>query len=287
MGRLNIRYVNARGDAFVLNGDGWTFVADAKPLRRFEWNYNTTNRISGMGGTANGFARRPRTITLEVGQRGSSREDMADRANRLHDIADADCAAETPGRLYVGDQYIRCFLAVAGGVKAAPINGNFIIRELTILAVEPYWSTESTYVFNISEGQQEIDLTGKKYNLRYAYRYGMGYQNSRFVNECYSDCPCIYTFYGPVRDPKVIISGHTYEVDVVLQQHERVVIDQVARTIQKIGATGAATNVFNDRNKAYDIFKKLPTGESTISYDGSFRWTLTLVEQRSELRWTA
>lgn len=389
-----IKYVNHNGTEFVLNGDGLTFVDDM-PLHSYEWSYTLTNRVTGMGGIASNFARWPRNFTIEVRLRGYTKQQFIDQINTLHSVIDADCVDEQPGRLYVDDQYMVCFLAVAGATPVHPKTGNFATVELTVLAVEPYWCTEETtrlaangsgepisatwaniyihastaadttlltrigtvefipmesdHVYSVtvpdgmmytvrfysgqtqstylssfdgfqtetksfttnngsyfrvycrntentemptSDGDNVIildslyDSTGKKYNYNYGYRYGTGLSAGSIINNHYSAAPAIIKIYGPASNPNIIIGNNTYNVNVILTATDFLVIDQVTHEIYKVAENGTTTNVFNSRNKMYDIFKPISVGENKVVYSGEYSIEITLVKQRSELLWT-
>ena len=391
---MMIKYINHNGTEFVLNGDGLTFVDDM-PLHSYEWSYTLTNRVTGMGGIASNFARWPRTFNIEVRLRGYSKQQFIDQVNALHSVIDVDCVDEQPGRLYVDDQYMVCYLGVAGGTPTHPKTGNFAMLELTVLAVEPYWCTEATtrlgangsgeaiqvtwdniyihastaadttlltrigtidfipmendhvysvtvpdglmytvrfysgqtqstylsslsgwqtetvsvtkndgnyfrvYVRNeentnmdISEGNNVIildstyDSTGKKYNYNYGYRYGTGLSAGSIINDHYAAAPAIIKIYGPASNPNIIIGNNTYNVNVILTATDYLVIDQVTHEIYKVAENGTRTNVFNSRNKAYDIFKPIAVGENHVVYSGEYSIEITMVQQRSELLWT-
>lgn len=280
---MNIKYQNHNGIEFVLQGDGLTFVDDM-PMHQYEWNYTLLNRVSGMGGAASNFARWPRTFNIEVRLRGFTKQQFLDQVNTLHSVIDVDCVDEQPGRLYVDDQYMTCFLGVAGGTPTHPKTGNFATLELTVLAVEPYWCTEITT--RIDPAGSTTDTTGKKYNYNYAYRYGTGMSAGTIYNNHYSAAPAVISIFGPASNPSIIIGGNTYAVNVILTATDYLVIDQIAHEIYTVAENGTRTNVFNNRNKAYDIFKEIPTGENQVVYSGEYSIEITLVQQRSELLWT-
>lgn len=278
-----IRYINHNGIEFVLNGDGLTFVDDMQ-LHSYDWSYTLTNRVTGMGGIASNFARWPKEFSFEIRMRGFSKEQFLEQANRLHSVTDVDCVDGKPGRLYVGSQYMKCFLAVSGGAPTHPKTGNFATREVTVLAVEPFWCNEVTTMINPASG--EPDDTGKKYNYNYAYRYGTGLSAGSVFNEHYAPAPAIITVFGAASNPSIIIGGNTYAVDTILTASDYMVIDQVNHEIYKVAENGARTNLFNSRNKAYNIFAPIATGESAIVYSGEYAIQITLVQQRTELLWT-
>lgn len=283
---LSVRYVNHEGASFTLQGDGLTFL-DVLPLYEYEWSYELVNDVSGMGGAAMGFSRFPRTLELELRMRGFTRAQFIQQMNDLHAVTDADALSGQPGRLYVGDQYMVCFLAVSATVESAPRLGNFATQTITVLAVRPFWCTEQQYTFNPAAAEEESpEDMGKKYNLRYPYRYGSGLAASVIKNTHYAPAPAIIVIYGPASNPSVQIGNVIYNVDVVLTASQRLVIDGTENRIYTVGSDGTETNVFNARNKAYDIFSPVPVGESPVLYSGDFLMTITLVQQRSQLKWT-
>lgn len=281
--KKTIKYVNHRNQTFVLQGDGLSFV-DAAALYSYSWSWAENQRPGGMGGTASQFARSPRTFALELRQRGFTDAQYKQQMNTLHAVTEVDTLEEQPGRLYIGDEYMRCYLGVGGSVKEAPRLGNWAVRELTVLTTEPWWSREVTTIVQAEEDTS--DTTGKKYNLRYPYRYGGGSGTATVNNAHYAAAPAVITVYGPANGPSFTLAGIIRAVDVNVLASERLVIDQIARTIRKIGSTGAVTDCFNLRDKRYDIFAPVPPGENLLVSGGDYKITVTLIQQRSEPTWS-
>lgn len=287
MADLNVYYINSKNQRFTLQGDDLCFL-DVLPLYGYKWDYDTINRPSGMGGTASGFSRFPREIALELRIRGRTREDFLQRVNLLAAVADVDALNGAPGRLYVGDQYLVCFLSTSGSASLAPRAGNFAIQDIKLLAVEPYWCTEKVLnLYKQSSTPEESDSMAKRFNLRNPYHYsGSSYTSVPLVNSHYAPAPMRITIYGTIADPAITINGNLYQVNTTVLETERLVIDQKSHTIYKLSANGAKTNCFNDREKANDIFLPVPVGENLVNYSGEFNASIALIEQRSQLRWT-
>lgn len=282
---MRVYYQNSAGQTFTLYGDGLTYI-DIMELHSWEWSYSLANRITGFGGDASYFARYPRTFDLELRMRGMNRDEFLTQMNRFHDITETDIISNTPGRLYVDDQYLVCYLAVSGDKPSHLKNSNFATRNVTVLAVEPFWCTPVTVNINPSTAQQTNE-NGKKFNLRYAYRYGTGVSGATIINNHYSVAPAVITFFGPASNPSITIAGVTYGVNETLTSTDRLVIDQTTHKIYTVSETGVQTNVFNSRNKEYDIFTPIPVGANIIVYSGDFVVQVIMIQQRSELKWTA
>ena len=282
---MNVYFENSSGERFTLYGDGLTYI-DINELHTWEWSYSLSNRVTGYGGDASYFARHPRTFDLELRMRGMNKNEFVSQMNRLHDITEADIISGSPGKLYVDDQYLVCYLAVSGGKPEHLKNANFAVRTVTVLAVEPYWCTPVTVTINPDSSSQTND-NGKKFNLKYAYRYGTALGGATINNNHYSAAPAIIQFFGPATNPAITIAGVTYGVNETLTATDRLVIDQITHKIYTVSETGVKTSVFNSRNKNYDIFTQIPVGVNSITYNGEFTVQVTMIQQRSELKWTA
>ena len=283
----NLRYVNANNMTVQLNDESssWTRL---DTLRSYKWDYATTQRPSGAGGKASGFGRWPKEATIKTSITCTTREALNEWQNSLQSVTEPDVLNETPGRLYIDDQYMTCYI-VAAETEEYNLPGCFAIVKYTVLAVEPYWCTEVSYMFGTYDNE-EIDTTGKKYNLRYPYRYGTGLAQTTINNKHYAACPAIITMYGntpTVTNPYVTINNIIRQVNVSLLGTERVVINQLEHTIYKVNSSGAKSNVFNSRNKNFDIFAEIPAGEVQFSYPGTFKVEITLIQQRSMPKWTS
>lgn len=282
---MTVFYENSAGKRFTLYGDGLTFI-NPMELHTWAWDYSLSNRITGLGGDARDFARYPQTFDLEVRMRGMTHEEFLRQANTLHEVTDADMIAGEPGRLYVDDQYLTCYLAVSGGEPNHPRNSNFMTRTLKVLAVEPYWCTPVTVTINPMT-ETQTNENGKKYDGRYAYRYGTALSGTTILNSHYAAAPAIIRFFGPVSNPAITIAGVTYGVNITLTATDRLEIDQIRHKIYKVSETGVKTNAFNQREKFYDIFAPIPTGSNQVIYSGDYMVQITMIQQRSELKWTA
>ena len=274
-----IKYVNSAGTTLLLN-DGNYFV-NANDLRDFEWSYTVQNRPNGYGGRVVRFARPAMEKSVTIGICGTETQFLA-RANALHALTEIDMLANVPGKLYINDQYLLCYMATSSELGMFSRNGNFCEKTLKILAVEPYWCTETTQIF-VAGGS--TGLTGsKRYTGRYPYRYESNYSNVTLYNTHYAACPMKITVYGAATNPSISIAGHTYAITVTLSSGERVEINQVDRTIQKITNTGVHTSLFDLRDKTNDIFQYCPAGTSAVSFSG-INFDIVIVKQRSEPEW--
>lgn len=273
-----IMYENAEGRQIVLNRGN--FLVSGHDLRNYKWEPLITNRPSGFGGRVT-FSRPVHEKQLTIGIRGGN--SFAENASKLIAITEPDILNNTPGRLYFGDHYLICFLATTSEINFHSKRGNWVSKELTVLVAEPYWRYEQTYRFVM--GAVEAGEASKRYDHREPYRYIASASSALITNTHYAPSPMIFTIYDAAVNPSITIGTQIYQVQATIGNSQRIVIDQLARTIEAISPSGDRTNLFDYRNKANDIFAPMPPGTHNIIFDGTFSFDVTVVEQRSEPPW--
>ena len=279
-----IQYENSAGERIRLDRQG--FYADEGTLRDFVWSYNYSGYPDGSGGTVSKFSRHEQTKSFDVSAHAYSRSELDVLLNRLHNITEYDVRMRTPGKLWLNQQYISCYL-IASEVLNKSFKAFFVTKKMTILPVIPYWCIEETKNF-IAGGATHVSPDAKRYNGRYPYKYGTGYSQTTLDNTVGSwETPMIITIYGAAVNPSLSIGGNQYTLNTTLAQNERAVIDQLHKKIYKIGTTGLKTNIFNTRDKTVDIFKFVPVGMVSVLYNGDYSFDITLIHQRSEPLWNS
>ena len=98
-------------------------------------------------------------------------------------------------------------------------------------------------------------------------------------------CNFIINISGAVNNPYVRIGDTVVNVDVEVTDGGYLTIDSGAKTITLNMPDGTQINAFGARNPDYYIFKLIDSGRNAIIWDGSFRWDLQMIEERSEPRW--
>ena len=272
-----IKYVNSAGEEFSFS-DKRAFISENE-LRGYSWGVTHAPRVSGRGSMPRALSRPIAFYETQVGIRGA---DYRQSLQRLHDIAEHDNISLTPGRLWIGEEYLECFLAT-GSEIVYNAKGRYVSKNLTITATHPFWVRELAPVTFAPSGGGVVG--GKKYNLKYPYRYGSGYSNETLNNSTFTAADMIITFYGPILNPSVTIAGNVYGLNTELLATERAIINQRDRTIIKIDESGVKYNLFGTRIKAYDVFKPCPKGMQSVQFSNEI-FDITLVSQRSEPSWT-
>ena len=280
MSLMTITYFNHNGASLVLNSGN--YLVSANDLRNFAWEHTVINRPSGFGGRA-AFSRPVQEKTITIGIRGRTPAEFNVNAAALMALTEPDILSHVPGKLYLGDQYLTCYLAASSAVNAYSRGGNWVSKELSIVVTEPFWHTEVTQRYLLGAPAGVADP--KRYNLRYPFRYMSNTSSGTFSNAHYAPCPMIITIYDAATDPSITIGGRIYAVTASISAGQRIIIDQLTRTIKALSVSGDETNLFDYRDKDNDIFLPMQPGTQNVIYTGDFTFDITAIAQRSEPTW--
>ena len=277
---MTIKYTNSAGATLILNQG--KYLVSAHDLRNFAWNYVATNRPSGYGGRVS-FNRPVQEKIISIGIRGATAQEFELNAAALHALTEVDILNNTPGKLYLGGQYLTCYLSTSSAVNYHSRRGNWVSKELVIVVTEPFWHMEGTTRF--LKGTPSQVVGGKRYSNRYAYRYISDASSGIITNPHYAPSPMIITIYGSAGYPSVTIGNKSYAVGVTIGPEQRIIINQLNKTIVSLTDTGTIQNLFDYRSKVNNIFAYLEPGAQTVIYTGEFTFDVTIITQRSEPSW--
>lgn len=270
--RISLKYVSASGRTIYL--DRKPYVYQDNGLLSHKWTVTKTqNRITG-------FNKPPEEYPLKI-RIWSKREEYADDINRLMEIFEPDVINRQPGRLYLNDEYLSCYIS-STNLTDWRNHGSFCNAEFKVIAEYPFWINEMKKSFFPTSS-----LEGGSFRFPFKFPFGFtkSAKESVLFNRHYSPCKSKIVFYGPAENPDIMISGNTYAVNCTLLTGERLEIDGISKTILKISATGEKENEFNARNKAFDAFKPIPAGENGIDYNGAFGFDVILYAERGLPKW--
>lgn len=248
-------------------------------LRDYAWKYDTINdRISRF---YHGI--KDRTLPLVV--KGKSDEAATAIKNRLHELAEADIAAKIPGKIFVGDYYTNGYITAS--VKSEYlINKQYCKIELTLTSDDPAWYREQKHTFLPNTGSSIGIGGGTDYPYDYPYDYALSLKGQKIVCDSVGNSAFRLSIYGEATNPTVVINGHIYTINGSVGKGELLVIDSLTKTITLTTANGNRINYFDKRGRDDYIFEPIPAGQNTVSWPGTFGFDLTVIEKRSEPRWT-
>lgn len=222
------------------------------------------------------------TVTIEA----QSESEFYAAANNFFEITEADTVAEVQGRLYIGDEYLKCnVIASSKTYWMETFRG--MENALKLLTPYPFWCREVTKSFlkgnPVSSQSTEEYLS---YPFGYPYRYSVPQDAAFLDNDHYAPCDFQMIVYGPCENPAVRVDGHLYEVAATLYAGDHLKVDSRDHTVIQCKPDGRQINLFNQRRKDSNLFEKIQPGRSAVSWvTGAFGFDLILFQERSEPKW--
>lgn len=235
------------------------------------------------------FEKKITDYSLEVEINAIGEVNFRRAVDYLEEVTEKDIVNVTPGRLYVGNSYMKCW--IVGTDKDRWVNDLCSIsNELTIKSDYPYWITEEKFEFLKAE-QSEVMSPWLEFPYDYPYEYGKVRTLQYIQNSNYTSSGFKMTIYGPCINPIIRIAGHVYELQTTLYAGEYAVIDSSTRyskdrKIVKVKEDGTQEDIYNSRNKDSEVWRKIPPGRSIVSWNGSFGFDIILFNERGTPRWT-
>ena len=244
----------------------------------YSWNYDVIN---------NRISRFYRSVTkrgLPLVVIGKTDAEAIEAKNRLLEIAEADIYAMLPGKIYAGEYYTSGFITASKKSKYL-FNKRYCNLNLEFTSAEP-WFKDHVYVFGKGSNTDSTDGYGVDYPFDYQFDYSASLKSRKVESGSISNSKFKLRIYGEATDPAINIGGHIYSVSGRIQAGESLLIDSISKTITLTTAAGTKINWFDKRNRESYIFEPVPAGIQNVSYNGSFGFDLTIIEERSEPKWT-
>lgn len=273
-----IRYVNSEGVEVILNKEPYkVLMSDLTDYDSVEVERN---------GKIACFTKEITERDLNIDIISNSKEATQELCNKLNEVFEKDIYNDVAGKIYINDYYMRCFIKSCKKSK----RGNGVIRsyEYTLITDYPFWIKETPYQYlpeNPISGGDSILTEGVMFP-EFQFDFFRAKGDEILYNPSFADSNFILAIYGFVENPQIAIAGHPYRVETTIYEGERLVIDSLTHTVQKIGRLGEITNLYNARDKHYSVFKKIPPGMNTFQWSGGFGVDITLFDERSEPKWS-
>lgn len=273
----NFIFENHLGQRFEGLANG--VYLNSNDLRDYRWSYDIINsRISR-------FYRDTTSRKLPLTVICKTDTEAVKVKNRLMEIAEVDIEAMLPGKIIVGEYYTH-------GYITASVKSNYMIKKryckivLTLTSEDPVWYREEKHSFfanNASPGDGS-DI-GKDYPWEYKWEYVEPPSASVTCNS-FRDNAFIMKIHGEITNPVVTVGAHLYSVNGTVKAGETLLINSLTKTITLTKATGEKENWFDMRDRSSYIFEPIPPGQHLVVRNGSFGVDLTVIEKRSEPKWT-
>ncbi len=263
----------------VFNGLENDVYLNYNDLRDYAWEHETlNNRISR-------FYQSITTRKLPLVVMCQDVKKAIEIKNKLCDMAEVDIHANLPGKIYVGEYYMVGYITASTKAEYL-IDKRYCRIDLTLTVESPQWMREHTYAFIADLDGSIGSEHGTDYPYDYQYDYALSLIGRKINCNSIGGSEFKLLVYGPAVDPSVIIGNHAYTVKGSLLAGETLLIDSVEKTITLTTATGSRANWYNRRDRANYIFEPIPDGVNTVSWNGDYGFDLTVIEKRSEPRWT-
>lgn len=266
------KYINHENEVISFGEDG--AYVNENDLRDFVWELSSkNNRIVGFSRTS-ANKKLPVQIALED----------ADAANQLKDYiyetCEKDVLAMQYGRIVLGDYYMKGYMTASA--KTEYSNRKAALITMTFDTDRPFWIRETEHVF----GYGGTEGSNLDFNNDFSYDYTSNILGTQLINPNFIESNFRMTIFGPAENPAVVIGGHVYSVSASVAANEFLTIDSIEKTVMLTKQTAEVVNCFNLRNRESYVFEKIPAGVSNVSLSSDFKLKITLLEERSEPRWT-
>lgn len=266
------RYVNHRGEEIALNSGDIHLNTGTLP----NWKYGYTMR----NGRPTDFVRKCEESSIGAVVIGYKTR------NDLYYITIQDVAEDKPGRLYINDWFLECYLFRSE--KDRTFLGPAADYSMAIIpASEPRWQRIKNYTF-----YSQASGGGINFDYNFDYNFDNASVDTKIVeNESVFPAGMVITVYGPAVNPRLTIAGNLYECEVDIEMGGRLEIDGVSGDIKLFDRWGASENAFNKRrgDPFYDsgsfIFQPLPRGIHSVTTPQSLNLAIEVHELSDEWRW--
>lgn len=275
-----IKYINNEGE--VLNLSAPPYVVNETSIFDFEWSYDSV----GTGNKKSNITklyRNSKTGDLKIFVHD---DDVLSRMAEFYEITEKDVIVGKPGKLVLDNgEYLSCFLVKSNHAR---IFHKFNLNEQTVTVVSPYpfWITEAKKQF-APISREEIEDDYLDYPYDYSYDYSFETPGVRTWNlDHYATSGFKLTIYGYCENPRILVNGYPYQIFGTVEENEFLVIDSREKTVTHYLNNGTTENWFDFRNKENSVFEPLPSGDLTLTWDGTYGFDILAYLERSEPRWT-
>lgn len=273
-------YINSKNEKIDFKSD--TYRLMSTDLWDSEWEYDKTER-GALGTQINSFYKNLKEKELEFMVRGKSNAEYKDALNNLISVIDYDTANNQKGKLYVNDYYIPCNLI---NVEHEKWERNLTFHPVTVKLVAEKLSWVKPNKFSVQAGDTQIsDNDFLDFPFDFEFDFFLNAYNKTFINNAYQDSDFKLTIYGYINNPRITIGSTVYEVMTTVYKGDYLVIDSQNSTVYLHKNNGTVINVFNDRYKTDNIFKKIPIGTNYLNWNGTFSFDLEFYDERSSPIW--
>ena len=266
-----ITHTNSNNETLDFTALG--ILVNYNDLRDYEWGIKTKNdKITGF---YKGVVKKTIPFVFCVDE-----HEADEIKNRFYEHFEIDVLQKRKGYFEINGYKYYCY-AVKSVKSNYLIDKRLLYVNVGIATDDSYWIKETPYTADFSTSSSR---TVTKYPFTYSFTYSAP-KSVNIVNDTFTDTDAIIRIYGQCTNPIINIGDNTYQLYVTLNTGEYAEIDTFKRTITKYSVDGVCSNIFNDRNKLHDTFRKIPQGSFDITTIGVEKVDVVLIDRRSEPKW--
>lgn len=251
--------------------------ANSNELRDFEWTVNSNDNV--ITSMTRGIVKKTIPFLFYCNEKRAN-----EIKNMFYEHFEIDVLTKQKGYFEINGYRYYCYLTRSK--KSDYLYSKRQLRlSVEITTDKGYWIKEKEYVLNVFESERAIS-NAKKYAYSYPYSYSGQKGLINIQNDSIDECDAIIRMFGPATNPFIKIGDVVYQVNAIIDKNEYFEINTEERTVFKISNFGTKTNAFMYRsNSRANFFLKIPSGALRVSWNGSFKGDITLIEKRSEPKW--
>lgn len=281
---MNFYYENSNGRKIDLNQPPFIGIK-SNDLFSYDWDYIT------QGQSVQKIVKFEKTMVkknFQVLISGQTERLYAGNLELFLQLTDVDINNLQMGKLWIDDYYLEGYI-IASKKKKRYLNTVKTLIDLTIICEKGNWQSEELWRFRQDhtedEGEQYTGY-GIVYPYDYNYDYSAPFGKNTIVNESYFDTDFEITFYGALEEPEITIGGNLYHIYYELGADDYLKINSKTKTATVVRYNGDKVNVFNYRDREWNIFEKIKGGGNLVIKPRNAIVDVKLFYERSEPKWT-
>jgi hypothetical protein len=280
---MKLYYENSEGTTLDLSG--FPYLLTFTDAYGYAWEVESA-ALGNNKSKVQKFKRNSKQLSASIAISSRYRTDFTRYMDDFFSTVEVDVVANKPGKLITENgEYMQCYIVESENNRINPLM-RLNERNVTIMSPYPFWITEATKHFQ-PIGREEIEGDYLDYPYDYSYDYSYETPGIRTWNlDHYATSEFKMTIYGYCENPRILVNGYPYQIFGTVEENEFLVIDSKNKTVTHYLNNGTTENWFDYRNKENSVFEPLPSGNLTLTWDGSYGFDILAYLERSEPKWT-
>ncbi|MBS4873264.1 MAG: hypothetical protein KHZ79_02690 [Atopobium minutum] len=279
--RTDITYVNNNGKTVQFGGSDEDLHYLQHDLRANSWAYETGVAKTRISSFKHGLEEKK----LPVGIMAKTAKEGIAKSNYIAQIGEYDIMAKRPGRLYVGDWYLPCWIV---GVSFSNywLSDCIAEIELSLVCEKCEWIHETTTQYAPITMQDSDAILGADFEYDFEHDLAGSASSHTLDVPGVFDTQFLWRVYGPATNPYIRIGDNTYKINTSVREGQTLEVDTAQKTIVLIDEQGRRTSILSERARGAKgsgsyIFEPIHPGTQTVTYDNTYLFDITLYEMRS------